>query len=796
MLWHDLRLALRWLRAHPGFSTAALLVFALGIGAVTATFTVIHSVLLRPLPFASPDRVIRIWSSPAGRNLPFFSVSAPDVADWRRRASTLSQVAAYDRQRALTLTGGGEPEHVMGSRVSRELFELLGVPPMAGRWFDDTEDRPGSDARVAVIGYGMWQRRLGGRADAIGQTIGLDDRRWTVIGVMPPGYAIPNNPAEIWLPLQMTIDPVARDDRGLRALARLRDGVSVDEATADLTHVAAALALEHPKTNHTWTVTVRPLTETVVSPTFRRALLVVGGAVALVLLMACANVASLLLSRATTRTREMAVRLALGASRATLVRQMLTESLVLAALGGALGVLVAMWSLDALAALAAGTVPRAGEIALRPAVLVFACSVTSIAALLAGLVPALSASRGRPEALRTREAGDGRGESRARDLIIVGEVAVAMVLLVAAGLMTRSFLHLQQRELGFVSDNLLVVDVAPPAETPPQFYETLLARLGALPGVTSAALGSSLPFAGPNSSNIVGVEGRTFAAGEAPDADFRAVSPDYFRALGIPLLRGRALTSADTKAAPAVVISAAAARLLFPDEDPIGRRIRLGDAPWAATIAGVAGDARYLELEDPSDTIRPMVYLPPELVRSRPMTIALRTAVPPETLVPAVRRAVAGVRPQQPISRVAPMDRILAAVRGPQRFNTSLLAAFAWMALVLAAAGLWGLIAHVVSRRTHEIGIRVALGAGPRDVLRLTAGRGLALAALGIALGTVAAGTATSLLQRVLFDVSATDPTTFAGIAVAFLTVAATASVLPARRALRIDPAEALRLDG
>lgn len=794
MLQQDLRHAVRWLRRNPGFSVAALLVFALGIGAATATFTVIHAVILRPLAFKAPDRVIRIWSSPTGRNLPFFSVSAPDVEDWRRRATTLAQVAAYDRQIPLTIRGEGAPEHVMSAKVSLRLFELLGVAPAFGRWFDAAEDEAGSGARVAVISHGLWQRRLGGRSDVIGQQLQLDDESWTIVGVMPPGFAIPNNPAEIWLPLQLVVDPAKRDSRSLRVLARLRDGVTVEQATAELTRIAAALAREHPQSNHTWTVTVRSLTETVVSETFRRALIVIGGAVGLVLLIACANVAGLLLSRSTARTREMAVRMAVGASRAALVRQLLTESMVLAAAGGSAGVLLAMWALDAVSALAAENVPRAGEIAVRPAVVFFALCATTASALLAGAMPALATSRSRLEALRDRETGGGRSTSRARDLIVVGQVAVAMVLLVGAGLMMRSFQQLQRRDLGFTSENLLVVDIAPPTGVQRiAVYEGLAERIDALPGVARLALGTSLPFAGPNSANTVAIEGRTFAPGEAPDADFRAVSGSYFRVLGIPILRGRTFERGTADEA-AVLINQTAARQFFPGEAAIGRRIRLGGAPWAIVV-GVVGDARYLGLDDPRDDTRPMVYIPHHLAAARPLTIAVRTAVPPATLVSAIRSAIADEAPHQPITRAETMDAILAGVRGPQRFNTTLLAIFAWIALVLAAAGLWALMAHIVARRTHEIGVRVALGAKPRDVLRITVGRGLALAGVGIGLGLLTAGGLTRVLQRVLFEVSPTDPATLVAVSVVFLVVAAAASVIPVRRALRIDPAQALRLE-
>ncbi len=643
MLQHDLSHALRWFRGNPGFAAAALFVLALGIGAATATFTVIHAVMLRPLPFEPPDRIIRVWSSPPGRNLPFFSVSSADALDWRARATTLSTLAPYDRQRAATLTGGSEPEHIMVARVSRELFELLGVTPAIGRWFAPDEDRTGAVVRVAVIAHGVWQRRFGGRADVLGETLRLDDQSWAVIGVMPRTFAIPNNPAEVWLPLQLAPDPARTGGRYLRVLARLRHGVTAAEATKELERIAADLAREHPASNRMWTVTVRPLMDTVVDESFRRALLIVSGAVGLVLLVACANVASLLLSRATSRAREMAVRTALGASRRTLVRQLLTESLVLATAGGALGVLLAMWGLDALAALAAATIPRADEIALRPAVVLFACAVTMLTAVVFGLAPAFAASRVRAEALHVRDVSGGPGAIRIRDILIVAEVALAIVLLVGAGLMVRSFLHLQQRELGFEPDRLLLVDVAAPGTTPsPIFYETLTARLDALPGVEAVATGSSLPFAGPNSANAIGIEGRVFDAGEQPDGDFRVVSAEYFRVLSIPLVRGR--TFATTPSSPSTVINAAAARRFFQSDDPIGRRLRLGSGPWMEVV-GVVGDARYLGLDDPHDDVRPMLYIQPAQMPARPQTVVLKTTVPPALLAPAVRTTIGVLAP-------------------------------------------------------------------------------------------------------------------------------------------------------
>ena len=793
MVFHDLRYALRWLRANPGFTSAALLVLALGIGAATATFTIVYSVIVRPLPFAAPDRIIRIWSSPQGRDLPFFSVSAPDALDWRTRATTLAVVAPYERQVAFTVTGGAEPEEVLGANVSRELFELLGVAPARGRWFSADEDQAGSAARVAVISHGLWQRRFGGRADIVGHTLRLDENTWTVIGVMPAEFAIPNNPAEVWLPLRLVADPAKRDARYLRVLARLRDGVAVEQADRELAGIAAALAREYPAFNRTWTTTVRPLLETVVSADFRRALIVVAVAVSLVLLIACANVASLLLARAASRTREIAVRTALGAGRSALVRQMLVESLVLATLGGALGVLLAMWGLDALAALAITTIPRADEIAVRPVVLLFACGVTTLTAIVFGVVPALGASRGRLDALRVREPGDAHGASRARDLLVVGEVALAMVLLVGAGLMTRSFVRLQQRDLGFRPERLLVLQVSPArGSSSTFFYDALMTRLAALPGVESVAAGNSLPFAGPNGANTFRLQGQTFEPGLAPDADLRAITPGYFRTLGIPVIRGREFTSQDNTGAPVVIVNAAIARRFFRNGDPIGQQLQVGGEPFA-TIVGVAGDARYRELDDPSNELRPMIYFPAAATPSMALTVALRTSVPPATLQASVGSTVASVTRDRPITRLESMEEILATSRGPQRFNTTVIGAFAWIAIVLAAAGLWALIAHAVARRTHELGVRIALGAQPREVLRMVAVRGVLLASVGIVLGLLAATALTGGLQRVLFDTPASDPVTFAGVAALFLVVSIAASVLPARRALRIDPVEALR---
>jgi putative ABC transport system permease protein len=793
VLFQDMRFALRWFRANPGFAGAAILVLSLGIGASTATFSIVHAVALRPLAFDAPERIIRVWSSPAGRNLPFFSVSAPDFADWRARTRTLELVAAYERQRAMSLTGEDEPEQVFTSRVGADLFALLGIAPSMGRWFSADEDRAGASSQVAVVSHGVWQRRFAGRDDVIGRMLRLDGEPWEIVGVMPAGFAIPNNPAEIWLPLQLAIDPARRSDRYLRVLGRLKPGVDVERARRELEQIAATLEIEHPATNRTWTTTVMPITDTVVGDDFRRALMILSAAVGLVLLIACANVGSLLLSRAAARRREMAVRSALGASRIVLVQQMLIESLMLAGVSGLVGVLLSMWGLDALQRLGVDSIPRVDEVALRAPVIVFACLVTAMTAIIFGVAPALTASRGVHSSLRSRDVTPDRRTSRGRDALVLGEVVLAVILLVAAGLMVRSFVHLQQRSLGFNPDGLLVVEMTP---APGDVYQGLIDRIGALPGVESVAAGSSLPFAGPNSANRFAIDGMTFEAGEAPDTDFRIVTGEYFRAIGIPLLRGRTFITSDGPNAPAVIISETVAHRYFANEDPIGRRIRLGNTDWM-TVVGIAGDVRYMELDDPGEQVRPMMYVPQAQMPAseRAMTLAVRSLVAPESLAGAVRNAVRAHAPSRPIVRMASMEGILAQARGPQRFNALVLGLFAWIGVVLAAAGLWALIAYGVARRTHEIGVRVALGASPAAVLRLIAGRGVGLAGAGVLLGLGGAALLTRAMDRLLFGVSATDPATFAGMAALFIGVALGASLLPARGALRVDPATALRSD-
>jgi predicted permease len=583
-------------------------------------------------------------------------------------------------------------------------------------------------------------------------------------------------------------------------LARVGKGFDVDAARRELSAIAVALGDEYPDSNRSWSVTVRPLIETVVSPEFRRSVLLLTGAVAFVLLIACANVTSLLLSRATVRRREMAIRAALGANRAQLVRLLLVESVVLAAAAGALGVMLAVWGVEVLKRLDPGSIPRLDEVTLSAPVLVVAGFASLLTALVFGIVPALTSASGTGTELRTRESSPDRRTSRSRDLLVLGEVALAVVLLIGAGLMMRSFVRLQQRALGFDAGSLMTAQLATPPERPSQASDTtaaterILARLAELPGVSNVAGGSRLPFAGPNSGNVFEIEGVVHPSDERPDTDYRVVTADYFRTLAIPLIRGRVFTPGDGPAAPAVVISASTARRYWANRDPLGARVRLGDSPWM-TVVGVVGDARYFAIDAPGDSVRPMMYVPHAQMPDVWLMFAIRTRTAPDALAETLRSTLSAAVPEAPVVSIEPMSAILAQALGPQRFGTTLFAVFAWVAVFLAAAGVYGLIAYFVSCRTREIGVRVALGASTTDIVRMTAGRGIVLSAGGLVTGLAVARALSGLLSRVLFEVSPVDPATYAVVAIGFLALAAAASYVPARRALQIDPARTLNAE-
>ncbi len=796
MLTRDLRHAVVSLQRTPGFTVAALVVLALGIGASTAIFSVVHGVVLRPLPFADPHELIRLWSNREDRDLRFFSVSPADYEAWRERARSLESVGACDRPRPATLRGGADLEPLQAVRVAGDLLPLLGVSPSLGRWLESSD--PG-DAGAAMISHELWQRRFGERPDVLGQPLLLDDRSWTIVGVMPPRFAIPNAPADVWLPLPPPADAGERGVRFLRVLARIGPGHDLEGARRELAAIATALGQQRPASNALWGVTVWPLADTVVGPEARRSVWLIAGAVGFVLLIACANVSSLLLARATARGREMAVRSALGASRGMLIRLLLVESLVLAVAAGGAGLLLASWGVDAVKWLGAASVPRIDEVVLEPRAVAFAALLSLLTALLFGLAPAFAGSRGPAGSLTARGSSPGRGTSRGRDALVAAEVALAVLLLVGAGLLARSFVELQRRALGFEPAGLLTAEIAVPSGPGAQadltgVAERVISALEALPGVAAVAGGSGLPFSGPNAADVFEIEGRPVDDEALPDTDFRVVSGDYFRALGIPLTQGRAFTAGDGPLAPAVILSVSTAERYWPDGDPMGARVRVGGSPWM-TVVGIVGDARYRSIEEPEAVSRSMMYLPHRQMWKLPLTFAIRASLAPESLTGAVRQALRRAAPELPVTRIDTMSAVLSRARGPHRFYAALLGVFAATALVLAAAGLYGLIAYLVARQTRAIAVRVALGASGAAVLRAAAGRGIGLAAAGLVLGLAGAWALRRVLAGVLFEVSPVDPTTYALVAGTLLLVTAVASYVPVRRALGIQPAEALRVD-
>jgi len=794
-LWQDLRYGARMLLKQPGFTLIAVLTLSLGIGANTAIFSVVNAALLRPLPFTEPDRLARLWETNLKRNLPSFSVSAPNYVSWKEQSQTFERLAAWKRQ-SVNLTGRGEPERLEGAIVSGSLFSLLGVKPAMGRDFLPEEDQP-HGRRAAIISHGLWERRFGRDPNLIGQALALDGVSHIVVGVAPSGFDFPQG-TEIWAPL--AADP-AREQRGNRELAvigRMKPGVTLQEARTELTTIAQRLERQYPEANSDWGVRLETLYDSIISNETRTALLVLLGAVGFLLLIACANVANLTLARATARRQEMAIRSALGASRWQISRQLLTESLLLSLAGGGAGVLLAVWSVDLLRAASPQNAPRLDEIGIDGWVLGFTLAVSLLTGVLSGLAPALQAARidlqeSLKEGGRTSATGGARGLLR-QGLVVV-ELALSLVLLVGAALMIRSLANLQRAPLGFNPERVLTAQFTlPEAKYGPEqaaaFYQQVKERVAGLPGVRAAALSSGLPFTVGNTSNGVIAENSTLAPGETFQPEWRIVSPDYFRTLGIPLLQGRDFTERDKPDAPvSAIISQALAERLWPNQNPLGRRLRWGPSLWVS-VAGVVGNVRNVSLAiEP----RPMVYL---CVYSLPwpvMTLAARAEADPETLIAAVRAKVKEVDPDMPVANLRTMEELLAQASAQPRFNTGLLGVFAAIALGLGAVGIYGVVANSVAQRAHELGIRMALGARQSDVLKLVLRQGMTLALIGVGIGLLASLALTGLLSDLLYGVSANDPATFAAIPLLLTGVALMACYFPARRATKVDPVIALR---
>jgi putative ABC transport system permease protein len=813
-LRRDIRYAIRALRRSPGFCVGAILILGLGIGANTTMFSAVNTILLQPLGYAKADELVVILHN--GRN----PVAPANFLDWRRDARSFARMGAAEAW-GPNLGGAESAERVRGLHLTADVLPLLGVPPVLGRLFGKEDEVAGRDHRL-VIGYGLWQRQFSGDPRVIGRTVMLDGEPYDIIGVMPRGFAFAPFwvvDAEVFAPLPLADRQTSRDGKSLRVFARLAPDVSAAQAQAEITTIAARLERAFPGSNRD--VTVTALKERVVGNA-RLALLVLLVAVGFVLLIACANVAHLLLARATARQREVAVRMALGATRTDVIRQSLVESLVLASLAGAAGLLLAVWGIHALAGAAPGDLPRVEELAIDRRVLAFTLGVSLLTGLLFGLMPALQATAvGIGDTLKAggrgasgSGSGGGSGRGRMRDALIVSEFALAIVLLVGAGLMIRSFAALQAIDPGFHPDHVLAMNVsvkgAPEAEPARRaaFYREVVDRLRALPGVDAASAINHLPVGGDVWGLSFYVAGRPVPKpGEQAGAAYRVVLPNYFRTMRLPLVRGRDITAQDTlDTPPIVVINEYLANKYWPGEDPIGKRITLDDVATSAqpawlTVAGVVKNAVQ---HDWSAELSEEVYLPYLQTRDyleRPsgaftyLTIVMRTTGDPAAMAASARAAVSSVSPAAAISEVDTMDAVVTRAMARPRFQLAVLAAFAGVALLLAAAGIYGVMSYAISRRTQEIGLRLTLGAQRGDVLKMVLGQAMTLVGLGTIAGLAGALVLTRLMSSLLYGVRPTDPLTFGTVSLVLVGTALLASFVPAHRATRIDPMRALRQD-
>jgi predicted permease len=801
-LLQDMRYGLRSLRKNPGFAAVAVLTLALGVGANSTIFSFVNGVMLRPLPYREPGRLVLLDETAPKRGITSMGVSFPNFVDWREQNRVFEDVASYT-EGSYTLVGGGEPAQVRGARVTSGLFEVLGVAPVLGRTVRPEEDRPDNDT-VVILGHGLWRSRFGGDPGVVGQSISINNRPHTVIGVMPPDFKFPEV-ADLWLPLALDERRWTRNDHGLGALARLKTGVTLEQAQAEMASVARSIEEQNPVTNDGLSVSVTGLREGLVGG-YRRGLLILLGVVGFVLLIACVNVANLLLARSSARQKEISIRAALGAGRWRIMRQLITESLLLGAAGGALGLVLAVWGMELLLAAVPVEFPFWMKFGLDGRVLAFTACVSLLTGIVFGAAPALQASKvDLNEALKDggRSASAGAGRHRLRALLVVAEVALSLVLLVGAGLMIRSFMRLQHVNPGLNPENVLTMTVPLPRakyrEPARQaaFFQRLLERVRALPGVEAAGAASNLPLSGSLWGRSLTVEGRpVLSVGDAPVINYCVVTPEYFRSMGIPMLTGRDVSDGDTNDSPKVtVIDERLAREYWPDESPLGKRVRYGppesNEPWF-TIIGVVGEVRHQRLDLQT---RKTVYVPYQQVADPRMTLTVHTTAAPAALADAVRAQVKELDADQPITDVRTMEEVVSRSVWQPRLYTILFGVFAAVALVLASVGIYGVMSYAVSQRTHEIGIRMALGAQAADVLKMVLGQGLMLALIGVAVGTAAAFALTRLMAALLYDVSATDPATFGTIALLLMGVASMACYVPARRAMKVDPMIALRYE-
>jgi putative ABC transport system permease protein len=796
----DIGFALRFFRQRPGFAAAAVATFALGIGVNTALFSIVYGVLLRPLPFPEPDRLVRIWSANP-RGIARNSVSPPDFWDLRKEgeaARAFDSIAGYFHGDVFALQRD-EPVRAIVTAVTPNLFATLGAEPASGRVLA-AEDSVGQSATVVVLSDPARRRWFGAQENVVGRSVRLNGRAYTVVGVMPPTFAFPAADTDFWMPLPDSMRSRQRSARWMDVIGRLSPAISASRGEEVLRTIAGRLAAEYPRTNTGWSATVVPLRDSIVGDS-RRPLLVLLGGVLCVLLIACANVTSLLLARGVARSHEFAVRAALGAGRGRMLRQQLVESSLLALAGGAVGLLLAYWGLESLKATGGYPLPRLDEVRLEPRLLAFSFAISVVTGVGAGLVPAWRASRAEAgDALKSaRVAGAGRTGRRTRSVLVVAEIALTVALLVCAGLLVRSFATLVRVDAGFRADHVLLAEMSIPSypvERWTPFFMAALDEIRTLPGVQSAGAGAPLPLAGSEGLMRFGllIDGREVSSdGRADRVYLRWATPDYFRAMGIPLVQGRAFTPADGPATtPVAVVDETFVRRHFPAEDPLGKRVRASNDRTWREIVGVVGAVHQTSLEQAPD---PHLYVVPTQSPSPTMTFVVRSTLDPESLSAALRDRVRRLDPALPAPEVRRLDEVVSGSVASRRFNAIVLTLFALLAATLTLVGIYGVVAYWVNDSAREIGVRMALGAGAREILVTIVGRSLILTACGCAAGLVLALAAGRSLAGLLFGVSATDPVTFAGATAAVTGAAILASYLPARRALRIDPAQSLRAE-
>jgi putative ABC transport system permease protein len=798
-LFDDLRYAFRMMRRSPGFTLAVVFTVALGIAANTAIFSVVNAELLRPLPFREPDRLVQVAEKNDKLHLPTFTASVLNFLSWREQQKSFEELGAIGFN-TFTLTGSGEPEQLNGNRLSPATMRILGLVPVAGRAFSDAEERPEA-APVVMLSEGLWKRRFGSDPRVIGQRITLNGQSRTVIGIAPPSLNLISG-GDIYEP--QVIDPAKeiRLNHVILVFGRLKPGVTLQQAQAEMDAVSARVGRQFPEVKD-WGIRLVTMFDTFVSTQLKDGLLVLMFAVVLVLLIACANIANLLLARAAARQREMAVRSALGAGRGRLINQLLVESVALALTGGLLGIAGAFAAVRAINALIPPTLLPVPGIKLDGSVLAFAAGLTLLTGLLFGVAPAWRTAKvDLNDVLKSAGRGsEGGVRSRLRNALAASEIALATLLLIAAGLLIQSFVHLQHAQLGFQSHGLITFQVAPPVtqypvtSQAPQFYRNLLDSLQSLPGVVGAAVSSGIPFgAGSyNQSPFATSNSPILPADASVPVDWRLVSPGFFHTMNIPLLRGREFTYADAPPAQlAVIVSQATAKKFWGDADPMGRDIhRPSDNKLHWTVVGVAGDVRSSTLNQESPTL----YFPVPWRASPLMDVAVRTQGPPEALLPAIRQKVHELDAQLALANVRTMDDWVSNTSAQPRLNAVLLGVFAAVAMLIAAIGIYGVLAYSVTQRTREIGVRLALGAQPGGVLRLVVSEGLKVTLVGIAIGLAAAIALGRAVASLVYGVPVRDPLTFAAVALALAVVSLAACAIPARRAARVDPMVALRYE-